>query len=280
MCFAVDRAHAKKIQHQFEAADIPTGYVDAYTDGYERQRIADQFHRGELRVVVNIGTLTTGVDWDVRCIILARPTRSEMLFVQIIGRGLRTADGKLDCLVLDHSDTHLRLGFVTDINHTALNDGTRGDREKQERMAPLPKECPKCAYLKPAKVSVCPSCGYKPERQSDVETEEGELREITPGRKGKNNDAPKGHVRIGGELFTHADFFAQLSGYANARGYKPGWAANKYREKIGVWPNAHKWVTPRDPGLEVSSWIKAAQIRWAKRKAKIETPVMDTAGHV
>ena len=54
-----------------------------------------------------------GIDWDVRCIILARPTKSEMLFVQIIGRGLRLAEGKEDCLILDHSDTHLRLGFVT-----------------------------------------------------------------------------------------------------------------------------------------------------------------------
>jgi DNA repair protein RadD len=46
-----------------------------------------------------------------------------MLFVQIIGRGLRTADGKDDCLILDHTDTHLRLGFVTDIIHHTLDGG-------------------------------------------------------------------------------------------------------------------------------------------------------------
>lgn len=65
-------------------------------------------------MIASVGCLTTGVDLDVRCIVLARPTKSEMLFVQIIGRGLRRAPGKVDCLILDHSDTHSRLGFVTD----------------------------------------------------------------------------------------------------------------------------------------------------------------------
>ena len=67
--------------------------------------------------------MTTGVDLDVRCIILARPTKSEILYTQIVGRGLRTAEGKQDCLILDHSDTTLRLGFVTDIHHEHLDDG-------------------------------------------------------------------------------------------------------------------------------------------------------------
>ncbi len=57
--------------------------------------------------------------------ILARPTKSEILYTQIIGRGLRTADGKDHCLILDHSDTTLRLGFVTDIHHTTLDDGAK-----------------------------------------------------------------------------------------------------------------------------------------------------------
>jgi superfamily II DNA or RNA helicase len=46
-----------------------------------------------------------------------------MLYVQMIGRGLRTAEGKADCLILDHSDNHTRLGFVTDIHHDELDDG-------------------------------------------------------------------------------------------------------------------------------------------------------------
>jgi superfamily II DNA or RNA helicase len=135
LCFAVDRAHAKNLQQQFESAGIRCGYIDAYTDSEERERIADLFHDGTYRVVCNVGCLTTGVDWDVRCIILARPTKSEMLFTQIIGRGLRTADGKDDCLILDHSETHLRLGFVTDIHHESLDEG-RGTVEARAKATP------------------------------------------------------------------------------------------------------------------------------------------------
>jgi superfamily II DNA or RNA helicase len=84
-----------------------------------------RFASGEYAVVCNVGVLTMGVDWDVRCIVLARPTKSEMLFVQIIGRGLRPAADKDYCLILDHSDTTSRLGFVTDIHHDELDDGDR-----------------------------------------------------------------------------------------------------------------------------------------------------------
>ena len=97
LCFAVDRAHAKHLQQKFSRPASPAGYIDAYTDADERKEIARQFHAGEIKVVCNVGCLTTGIDWDVRCIILARPTKSEMLFVQMIGRGLadRRRQGRL-----------------------------------------------------------------------------------------------------------------------------------------------------------------------------------------
>jgi superfamily II DNA or RNA helicase len=94
LCFAVDRVHAKHLQAKFQAAGIVTAYIDAYTATPERNRIAKAFHRGDIKVVTNVGCLTTGIDWDVRCIILARPTKSEMLFVQMVGRGLRAAGAK------------------------------------------------------------------------------------------------------------------------------------------------------------------------------------------
>lgn len=254
LCFGVDRAHAKHLQAQFEAAGISCGYVDAYTDPEERERVRKAFHAGAMRVVCNVGCLTTGVDWDVRCIILARPTRSEMLFVQIIGRGLRTAEGKADCLVLDHSDTHLRLGFVTDIHRETLDEGR--ERAKAERASPLPKECPTCSYLKPPKLSACPNCGFKPERQCSVEAGDGELVEVVP-RASKLDMVEK---RI---------FFAQLKGYAAERGYSDGWAAHKYREKTGVWPQGVKDTPAITPTPEVRSWIKSRQIAWAKSQGAV-----------
>jgi DNA repair protein RadD len=65
--------------------------MDGNTSREDRETIFTCFWSGETRIVCNVGVLTTGVDLDVRCIIDAKPTQSRILFVQTIGRGLRTA---------------------------------------------------------------------------------------------------------------------------------------------------------------------------------------------
>jgi superfamily II DNA or RNA helicase len=254
-CFAVDRAHAKHLQQQFTAAGVSTGYIDAYTPGNKREDIHRKFQAGQIRVVCNVGCLTTGIDWDVRCIILARPTKSEMLFVQIIGRGLRPAEGKEDCLILDHSDTHLRLGFVTDIHHDVLDDGRSRANSRSDRIR-LPKECPQCAFLKPPRMRECPACGFKAEAISDVEIADGELIEVI-GRKKRDRQLSDGEKSA---------FYAQLKGYAQTHDYANGWAAHKFRDKFNLWPNGYEQVPAMDPTPKVLSWIKSRQIAWAKSK--------------
>jgi DNA repair protein RadD len=255
LVFGVDRAHAKHLQERFLAAGVPTAYQDALTDGLERAEIRKAFERGEIRVVCNVGTLTTGVDWDVRCIVLARPTKSEMLFVQIIGRGLRTAPGKTDCLILDHSDTTLRLGFVTDIHHDALDTGKPNKSATEKTKEPkLPKECSECNFLKPAGVHKCPSCGHEPEHKASVDWQDGELEELGAGKKAVSMEEK---VR----------WNAELQAIGIERGYKPGWAANQYREKFGVWPAAAAAkVGPKAPSAEVRAWVTSRLIRYAKRQ--------------
>jgi DNA repair protein RadD len=257
-CFAVDRTHAKHLQAKFAEAGVSTGYIDAYTPPNERDEIKRQFHNGEIRVVCNVGCLTTGVDWDVRCIVLARPTKSEILFVQIIGRGLRIAEGKEDCLILDHSDTHLRLGFVTDIHHDVLDDGRARPKPKASDRIRLPKECPQCAFLKPPRMSECPACGFKAEAVDNTQVAEGDLVEITGGKK-------LGEAASKDEK---AAFYAQLMGHAQARGYSSGWAAHKFREKFDVWPNDYRNLPAMEPTPKVRSWIKSRQIAWAKSKQR------------
>jgi superfamily II DNA or RNA helicase len=260
LCFCVDRAHAKHVQKEFQAAGIPTAYIDAYTEARDRKLIERQFHAGEFKVVCNVGCLTTGVDWDVRCIILARPTKSEMLFVQIIGRGLRIASGKDSCLVLDHSDTHGRLGFVTDIHHDELDDGKpRGKSKAKEQ--PLPKPCPSCAFLKPAKVHTCPNCGFAPKPVVDYRPRDGELVEI--GQKRKEVAAAEVAIKKG--------WHAMLAGYANELGYARGWISHKYKEKFGHWP-PYGHVEPAEPSPEVRSWIRSRMIAWAKGRERAEAP--------
>jgi DNA repair protein RadD len=93
-----------------------------------------------------VNVLTTGVDLDVRCVVDAQPTKSRILFVQKIGRGLRAAEGKDKCVIINNAGNHLRLGQVTDIHQTHLDDGKKRDcsAKKEERSEPLPKLCPEC----------------------------------------------------------------------------------------------------------------------------------------
>lgn len=257
LCFAVNRAHARSLERDFRNAGVAVAYVDGDTDRGERDQVRRDFEAGQVKVVVNIGVLTTGVDWDVRCLILARPTKSEMLYVQVIGRALRTAPGKADAIILDHSDTTLNLGFVTDIHHDRLSDGSERKASsggRKERPAPKPKECTSCSCLKPAGVHKCPSCGFAPHRVQEVATVQGELAHL--GGKQKKAD-----------METKLKWYAMLLWHQDDRRKSHGWAAHRYRDKFGVWPNGLH-VTPSRPDVEVGNWIRAKAIAWAKGQEK------------
>jgi DNA repair protein RadD len=104
-CFCVNRRHAQHVAERFLEAGAAAEYMDGTTSREDREAIFTRFRCGETRVICNVGVLTTGIDLDVRCIILARPTKSRLLFTQTIGRGLRTAEGKDHLLILDHAGT-------------------------------------------------------------------------------------------------------------------------------------------------------------------------------
>jgi DNA repair protein RadD len=255
ICFAVNRVHAKHIETQFKNAGVAVEYMDAFTDLEDRAAIVERFAKGETKVICNVGVLTTGFDADVRCIILARPTKSQILYTQMIGRGLRTADGKDHLLILDHSDTTLRLGFVTDIHKAELHDGV-AKRGEVERTKPLPKECGQCHFLKPPKVAKCPACGFQATPQSKIESADGELYELGRGKTIKPNAlSPMDHQR----------WYSELLRYADLRGYKPGWASYAFKDKFGAFPPGvlspiqSQMVSP-----DVSNWITSRNIRKAK----------------
>lgn len=269
LVFAVDRAHAAHLQEAFEFRGIRAGYIDATTPLPDRENVKRQLDRGQFQVVCNVGVLTTGVDWDIRCIVLARPTKSESLFVQIVGRGLRTAPGKADLLLLDHSDTTIRLGFVTDIHHPRLSEArlNAGEAQVLERAPPKPRECKACSFVIPQGVRACPNCGHEAKRPSEVEVREGELVELGAHRETKaakkRNDSDDWLRKIA--------FIAELRCYALEKGRKEAWVAHKYRDFYGVWPNDPK-VRYAKPAHEVSpevrSWIHAMNVRWAKAQGK------------
>ena len=263
MCFCVDRLHAKSVQARFIRAGVNAGYVDAFSSLEDRQDVLKQFRNGDIPVICNVGVLTTGVDEDVRCIILARPTKSEILYCQIIGRGLRTHPDKFDgCLILDHSDTTQRLGFVTDINHAELS-GSKALVAKATS-TPLPKECPQCHFMRPAKVAKCPSCGFVAEAVNKVESRDGHLTEMRRAKKGSG---------VIDDPIEKENTYRQLIGYAQRQGYKRGWARYSYIDKFGCEPDAWFRNEPIDISPETASWIKSRLIRHAKSKQKWENRI-------
>lgn len=261
LCFAVNRVHAKSLHDRFAEAGVSVAYIDANTPREEREDIGKRLASGDVQVVCNIGCLTTGIDWDVRCLILARPTKSESLFVQIIGRALRTAPGKDFALVLDHSDTHLRLGMVTDIDHDHLDTGTKEDKDakRKDHDPPLPKECNACGCLVPATMKECPACGT--ERQLPMLYEaDGDLEELGA-RKGRPASVRDMIAAMG-----KTAVYMQLAGYADERGRKPGWISHTYREVFGVWPKGMPEDVSVDPTPVMRSWLRSRDIAFAKAR--------------
>ena len=164
---------------------------------------------------------------------------------QIIGRVLRPAPGKTDALILDHSSNHLRLGFVTDDVPFELDEGKRGEapKDRREKQAPLPTPCPSCAYLRPAGVHRCPSCGFRPERQSEVVNIDGELVPFAA-RTGGGKGAAK-HVK--------ERWYRELCQLAVDHGYSDGWVAHTYRDFFTVWPRG---LTDSPAPVEVSAEVR------------------------
>lgn len=221
ICFATNIAHSKHIVEQFLSSGVTAEHLDCYTPEDERRSIIDRFRAGQITVLSNVAILAEGFDApETSCMILARPTRSLIRFIQMAGRILRPADHKTVGLILDHSGSLAKLGFPTDDLPLELDDGKPKKTEaKQKDERPKEKVCRACGYVDKKKRHKCPACGFAPERKSEVEVEPGELVKI---KRRTTQDKQ--------------EIYSALFGYAQSKGYQSGWVAHKYKEITGVWP--------------------------------------------
>lgn len=251
--FASNIAHSKHIVEQFLSAGVKAEHIDCYDDTDERRAALKRFETGETTIISNSALLAEG--WDApfcQTLILARPTKSLIRYIQMAGRVLRPADGKERALVLDHSGTVKLLGFPTDDLPLELDDGKPKKSTGAKKKEKLPKACPKCSFMKTA--HICPSCGFTPEKQNDVHTADGELVKQERGaKKSKATQAEK------------QQFYSELLGYQSIKGYSDGRIANIFREKHGVWPNAMQKVAC-EPSPETRKFIQSRNIAYAKGK--------------
>ena len=211
--FAVDVAHSKAIVEQFVAAGVPAEHVDGTTPN--RAAIFARLARCETQVVSNCGITTEG--WDLpslEVVVLARPTQSRGLHIQMVGRGMRAAPdnpGKI-ALVLDHAGNHHKHGMVTDEIEYTLDD-----RKKMGGAAPV-RQCRECFAIFSGG-GPCPECGYQAETTpaAPLEHVPGKLVELTPAAQ-------------------REAWYAQQIERVSRNFQKLGRARVAFHEKYGAWP--------------------------------------------
>lgn len=261
--FASGVAHSVHLRDEFRRSGVMAEHIDGSTPAEERDRILARFAAGDVEVICNVAVLTEGFDCpDIGAIILARPTRSLGLFRQMIGRGLRPAPSKSDVVILDHSGAVFRHGFVEEPVTWTLSEDRRADSPMQRSRAAgtMPKltTCPECQAVR-FEGRPCGSCGWRPQpKPRAVEVIDGELGHVDRDRRVKATDYTADD---------RAKFHRQLLWIAQERGYKPGWAGHKYREKFGDWPR-DRYAVPEPPNDTVRSWVRSRQIAYAKAMQK------------
>ncbi len=270
--FAVDLAHAAALQAQFEKAGVAAGYIDGYMDAGERGEVLRMFRGGDYEIICSVNCLSTGLDEPyVSCAILARPTKSEMLHVQQIGRVLRPAPGKdAGALLLDHAGNCERLGFPDAIHHDRLDMRRPGDRgsinpeDDDTQPAKKPRKCGTCNGLIPPGAKQCPHCGASCARPSGVETADGELVEFGQAAKTKPKVvSAKDRVAALGKQAV----FSMLEARRIQKGAAPEWSVHRYREIFDCWPRGLNRAPIKPMAPELNLWLQAQNIRWAKSKA-------------
>lgn len=102
--FCAGTQHAKAQADAFNRGVIAAAAITQDTPAELRKQYYRDFATGALKVLTNVQILTEGWDADVRRIVFARPTKSQPLYVQMLGRGTRTAPGKKYCILLDLTD--------------------------------------------------------------------------------------------------------------------------------------------------------------------------------
>lgn len=154
LIFAAGVQHAEHLAEAFTTAGVPTSAVHGGLTATERAARLASFKSGTLRALTNCDLLTTGFDApDIDCLIIARPTLSPGLHVQILGRGLRIHPSKQDTVVLDFAGNCLRHGPLDAIQPPRSTGGG-----KREGTAPQ-RVCGTCQTISPTTARVCPGCG-------------------------------------------------------------------------------------------------------------------------
>lgn len=266
VCFATGVNHSRHIRDEFRRAGVVAEHIDGNTPVDQRDAILKGLATGDVELVTNCAVLTEGWDCpDIGCLILARPTKSLGLFRQMIGRALRPAPGKTDAIILDHSGSVFALGLPDDDIAWALDDDSRAvNLTHMARSAgaagPVLIDCPQCHAVR-LRGGECVVCGWKPAPKLPAIDTVGNLGLVQRERK---------VLPTYGTETERQQFYQQLLGVAQKRGYSPGFAFYKYQERFPGKKPPWGWrsLPPLDPAPHVASWVRARAREFARAQSR------------
>lgn len=232
--FAVNVEHSKQLTQRFRDAGARAEHLDGTIAKAEREAILARVASGETQVICNVNVLTEGTDIPrLKCAILARPTMSVSLFIQMQGRVRRLFAGSI-ARIHDHGGCVVQHGLPDmDRDYTLQPAKIRRSGGGGNALGAV-TTCKQCRAMYDAELySACTVCGFaNPARARTVQEVEGD--EIQFEEIGKQFEtAPAEKQR---------EVYLQYLSEATERGYKPGFAAHRFRSRFGMWPKSKEWV--------------------------------------
>ena len=264
ICFSCGIAHGAELAAKFNEAGINAVQISSEDDEEYREEVLKDFakHDTAIKVVISVAILSRGFDQsDVDYVILARPLKKSFSeHVQMVGRGARIHPGKELCVIQDNSGNWLRFADDWDkLYHDGVNELAAGGADKKPKKEPTAEQkeaakCPRCSVIWSGG-DTCAHCGHVRTKRNDVQVVAGQMIEV-----GASTRKPE---KYSAEF--KADFYSQLLGFAEDRGYKSGWAFHAYKDKFAIGPSMAK-PNPSMPGVAVINWIRSQNIRKAKQR--------------
>jgi superfamily II DNA or RNA helicase len=277
--FACYKAHGAQLVQEFQQAGVAAELLTDADSEATREEVIARLERGQTQVIVNCFLMSYGVDLPtVECIVLARPTRSLVMFLQMAGRGMRPALGKTDFLLIDHGRVIENLGLPHSPREWSLDEKRNVNREAHDRVRTpaeeKPRNCPECKHmwLVSEEGESCRHCGWVPApRPKGVQAQDAELGELDYENQPRLTSQSPEVVQFYREaLGDYARVSPQKWRDKPNSGRAACWHAT--REKFGLteerMPSGF-WMLPlAQSSAATSGWLKYRRIKFAKSHSR------------
>jgi DNA repair protein RadD len=256
--FCINREHAANLVSEFRAAGYRAAYADANTPLEERLSLAKKLEKKEIDLLMNVNIFSTGVDIPaIECALMARPTRSLVLWIQQVGRALRLCPeiGKKQAVIIDAAGNCDRLGHPLSDFKARLKDKPKG-KKNDDNGAIKTKECPECGYVTSENASSCISCGasFKNEPKGIEHDKETQLEEKVFVAPGIEKDRTRKYLRqfVKKDLIPgspEAKLIGQLCDKNDRRGHKLN----------AIWFKLVAELPEADKYIRIPGWVQRTQ---------------------